>query len=80
MDYVVQGGEIYLKADQLITMMMKVGYNMANNSVKYQDLRGAGAAEMLMEVALKLDELRSELFKREIEKSFFIDVDESPSD
>lgn len=70
--HVVSGGEIYLNSYQLAGLFVITGEHWMAAAVAHQDPMGAAAAELLMILSEKIDTLRSEILKREIEASFKI--------
>lgn len=70
LSHIVSGGEIYLNADQLATLFTNVGTRMMAVAAANEDNAGGAAALMMMSMSERLNELRSELLKREIEASF----------
>lgn len=69
-DHVIQGGDVYLRADQLATLLSQTGVRMAISALTANDSASATAAHFIMIISTKLAELRSELLKREIESSW----------
>lgn len=69
-DHVVEDGDIFLSANDLATLFLVTGINWGQIALAYDDIAGAGGAHVLLEVSQKIDELRSELLKREAEALF----------
>lgn len=69
--YVVQGGEIYLKADDLAGLFGHTGAAMGVQAITTGDVNGGTVAHALLLIAEKTDALRSHLLKEEAEKSFY---------
>jgi prophage antirepressor-like protein len=71
LEHVVSEGEIYLRADQMATLLGQTGTRMALSSIRENSTELAGTANFLIIVSEKLYELRSELLKREAERLFW---------
>lgn len=73
--YVVDGGEIYIKAEHLASLFSQTGAAMGIQAIT-TDCQATGAvAHALMLVAEKTDALRSELLRREAEASLLAMLD-----
>lgn len=66
-DHAVEGGEIYLRSDQIASLLAQTGIKMAITSIRANDPPSAATAQFLMIISEKLYQLRSELLKRELE-------------
>lgn len=69
-EHAVVNGEIYLRSDHVASLLSQTGIKMALTAITENDPDTAAAAHLLMTISEKMYELRSELLKREIEKSF----------
>lgn len=68
--YVVQGGEVYIKADDLSQLFAHTGAQMGVHALLNNDQVGGAVAHALLMIAEKTDALRSETMRQEIEASF----------
>ena len=69
-EHVVSNGEIYLRSDQIARLLGETGIKLGLTAIQENDPDTASAAHLLMTISEQLYLLRSELLKREIEKSF----------
>jgi hypothetical protein len=68
-DYVVSGGEIYLKSEHLNNVMAQLGLRLSGIAIAEQNPSTGATAHMVLSIAEALMELRSELLRQEAEKS-----------
>lgn len=72
--HVLVGGDIYLSADDLATLFFVIGSRWGLTALESSDMAGAGGAHTLIALAERVDTLRSELLKREVEDIFTSDL------
>lgn len=65
--HVVSGGEIFLNADDVAKVLFSAGGALGIVALASDDKANGGTALGLLHVATKIEELRSELLKREAE-------------
>lgn len=68
--YLVQGGEIYLKAEDLSSLFGYTGARMGIQAITNGNPVDGAVAHALLLIAEKTDALRSELLRKEAEASF----------
>lgn len=66
-EHVIDGGEIYMRSDQIAQLIGQTGVKMALSAIQQNDPASAATGHMMMIVSEKIYELRSELLKRELE-------------
>jgi prophage antirepressor-like protein len=66
-DYVIHDGDVFLRANELASLLGHTGVRMTIAAIKGNDTGTATAAHFVMILSEKLFDLRSELLKQEIE-------------
>jgi hypothetical protein len=76
--YVIQGGHVYIKADDLAGLLGQTGASMGIQSITTGDKLSGAVAHALLLVSEKTDALSSYILKEEAEASLRAMFDEIP--